>query len=88
MLRGGEHSGQGEANGVFTRIPLAIADSFDAQTNQRPYNVVHSNETALLNIIDAKDKQFDPRIVDEFVAMIREREHTHDDPHILPSKER
>jgi len=77
----------GEEIPILARI-FAIADSFDAQTNQRPYNVVHSNETALRNIIAAKGKQFDPRIVDEFAAMIREREHLQDDPHILPPEER
>ena len=38
-------------------------------------------------VIDARGKQFDPRIVDEFVAMIKEREPVQvDDPHILPSE--
>jgi putative nucleotidyltransferase with HDIG domain len=71
------YDGSGYPDGlVGDEIPLlarifAVADSFDAQTNQRPYNVVHSAETALQNILNDRGRVFDPQVVDVFVSLIR-----------------
>ena len=65
---------------VLARI-FSIVDAFDAQTNKRPYNVVKSTQTALDSLRTQKGKLFDPQVVDEFTAMIRE----HQEP--LPQEE-
>jgi len=61
------------------QIPLlarifAVIDAFDAQTHQRPYNTVLDLEQVLANLQEASGTQFDPAIVDAFVAMIREED--------------
>jgi putative nucleotidyltransferase with HDIG domain len=68
---------EGEQIPMLARI-FAVADSFDAQTNQRPYNVVHSVDTALEIIRRDSGSMYDPKVVREFIAMIRERELTED----------
>jgi HD-GYP domain-containing protein (c-di-GMP phosphodiesterase class II) len=57
-----------------TAIPLAarifaIADAFDAMTNDRPYRRALSEEQALALIADGAGTQFDPELVDAFVAL-------------------
>lgn len=74
------YDGSGYPDGLAGQeIPLlarifAVVDSFDAQTNQRPYNVIHSTETALQNILQERGRTFDPQVVDAFVTMIRRNE--------------
>lgn len=70
-------------------IPLAarifsVADSFDAMTSDRPYRPAFGTDTALEEIRAASGSQFDPDVVDEFLAlmqdddlMISAREHAH-----------
>jgi putative nucleotidyltransferase with HDIG domain len=71
------YDGSGYPDGLAAQdIPIlarifAVADSFDAQTNQRPYNVVHSTEAALQNILNDRGRIFDPQVVDVFASMIR-----------------
>jgi putative two-component system response regulator len=62
-----------------TEIPLlarifAVADSYDAQTNERPYHTVHSVEAALQNLREETGSTYDPEIIEAFVAMIQEQE--------------
>ena len=57
---------------ILARI-FAVADSFDAQTHKRPYNTVRTVEVALQEIQSESGSKYDPRIVQEFTAMIRER---------------
>lgn len=64
---------RGEEIPMLARI-FAVADSFDAQTSERPYKEVHPPELALENIRADSGTLYDPRIVDEFCAMIHERE--------------
>jgi putative nucleotidyltransferase with HDIG domain len=62
---------KGEAIPILARI-FAVADSFDAQTSKRPYKEVHSAELALENIRSESGTLYDPRIVDEFTAMVND----------------
>jgi HD-GYP domain-containing protein (c-di-GMP phosphodiesterase class II) len=55
-------------------IPLgarifAVADTFDAMTSTRPYRKALSQEAALEEIKRCRATQFDPRVVDAFVAL-------------------
>jgi len=57
-------------------IPLAarifaIADAFDAMTNDRPYRPALPVEQALAAIAEGAGTQFDPELVDAFLALMR-----------------
>jgi putative nucleotidyltransferase with HDIG domain len=73
------YSGGGYPDGLAgSEIPLlarifSVTDAFDAQTNQRPYNVVNSVEGALENLRKSKGVTCDPQVVDEFITMIQEQ---------------
>ena len=67
--------GNGYPNGISgkdidicARI-IAIADSYDAMTSSRPYREAMSAETAMNEILENADKQFDPELADIFVKM-------------------
>ncbi len=47
---------------------LAVADSYDAMTSNRPYRRQLSEERALSILEEEKGRQFDPEIVDVFLA--------------------
>ncbi len=47
---------------------LSVADTFDAITSDRPYRGALSLEEAVGAIVDQKGKQFDPAVVDAFIA--------------------
>lgn len=49
---------------------LAIADTFDAMTNDRPYRKAMSKEDAVKEIIRCKGTQFDPSLVDVFLRIV------------------
>jgi hypothetical protein len=51
---------------------LAVADSFDAMTSDRPYRRAFSIERALAEIEAGRGTQFDPAIADVFVRLMRE----------------
>ncbi|HEY5674521.1 MAG TPA: HD domain-containing phosphohydrolase [Malonomonas sp.] len=50
---------------------LAITDSFDAMTSDRPYRKALPVEVALSEIKNHRGTQFDPEIADIFIAQIR-----------------
>jgi putative nucleotidyltransferase with HDIG domain len=52
---------------------IAIADSWDAMTTDRPYADALSMEEALLQIQAGRGKQFNPAAVDAFLAVSRRR---------------
>jgi HD-GYP domain-containing protein (c-di-GMP phosphodiesterase class II) len=57
-------------------IPLAarifaIADAFDAMTNDRPYRPALPMEQALAAIAEGAGTQFDPELVEAFLALMR-----------------
>ncbi len=61
---------------AMEQIPLeariiCIADAFDAMTSDRPYRKALSVEKALEEIDRSKGTQFDPRLAERFVSMIR-----------------
>ena len=49
---------------------LAVADTFDAMTNERPYSRPCSEEEALKEIIRCSGTQFDPEIVKVFLEIM------------------
>ena len=50
---------------------VALADVFDALTNDRPYKSSWSVDEALAEIEAQRGRQFDPALADAFMAMIR-----------------
>lgn len=48
---------------------IAVTDSYDAMTSDRPYRKAISHEQALLEIIECKGKQFDPNVVQAFITL-------------------
>lgn len=48
---------------------LAVADTFDAMTHDRPYRRALSVDTALEEIARQRGTQFDPRVVDAFMRV-------------------
>lgn len=50
---------------------LAVADTFDALTSNRPYRIAKDREYALNVILEGRGKQFDPEIVDIIHKLIR-----------------
>lgn len=69
--------GHGYPDGLFGRqIPLgamilAVADSYDAMTSDRPYRKAMDIDTAFFEIENCRSTQFDPEIVDAFLRAKR-----------------
>ena len=51
---------------------MAVADSFDAMTSDRPYRKALKLEKALEEIIRNRGKQFDPKMVDVFFYLFNQ----------------
>jgi HD-GYP domain-containing protein (c-di-GMP phosphodiesterase class II) len=72
--------GQGYPSGLKgEEIPLgarivAVVDSFHSMTSTRPYRKALSDADALAELRRGAGFQFDPRIIEEFVAMLEELE--------------
>lgn len=49
---------------------ISVADSFDAMTTDRPYRNALSWERAAAILVDGRNRQWDPRIVDAFLRSI------------------
>ncbi len=68
--------GAGYPNGLSGEaIPLAarivtVADVYDALVHERPYKRAWTHEDTLVELEAQKGKQFDPRIVDGFLALM------------------
>ncbi|MDK2822898.1 MAG: hypothetical protein PWQ67_2011 [Clostridia bacterium] len=62
---------KGEDIPLFSRI-IAVADSFDAMTSDRPYRKALEYSTAINEITLCSGKQFDPQIVNAFIKTIPE----------------
>jgi len=60
---------KGEEIPLLSRI-IAVADSYDAMTNKRPYKATLDEEAAILELINNKERQFDPNIVDIFIKKV------------------
>lgn len=63
------HGLKGEKIPLVGRI-VALADVFDALTNERPYKRAWSLEEAATEIIRQRGRQFDPAVVDAFVNLV------------------
>ncbi|OPZ75652.1 MAG: Cyclic di-GMP phosphodiesterase response regulator RpfG [Firmicutes bacterium ADurb.Bin456] len=50
---------------------LAIADAFDAMTNERSYSKAISREEAIREIIKGAGTQFDPELVEVFLSVVK-----------------
>ena len=61
----------GEAIPLGARI-IAVADAYDAMTSDRPYRKSLPHEVAIVEILRAAGKQFDPAVVEAFVTPLRE----------------
>lgn len=59
---------KGENIPLESRI-IAIVDSYDVITNDRPYQKARSHQKALQEIKDSAGSQFDPAVVNEFLAI-------------------
>ena len=57
----------GESIPLFSRI-IAVADTYDAMTSTRPYRTGMPRKKAVSIITEEKGKQFDPKVVDAFLA--------------------
>lgn len=66
----------GENIPLFSRI-IAIADSFDAMTSNRPYRKTMPLSYALSEIEKGKGKQFDPQLSDLFLSLYEDLPNSH-----------
>lgn len=70
--------GTGYPRGLHsTQIPvgarlMAVADVYDALVSRRPYKEPYPHEVAVKEIIDGKGMQFDPDVVEAFIAIANE----------------
>ncbi|CDG02333.1 diguanylate cyclase [Clostridium chauvoei] len=62
---------KGEEIPYLARI-LTVIDSFDAMTSTRPYNKQKTYEEAIIELEKYKNIQFDPKIVDCFIEVLKE----------------
>lgn len=62
---------KGEAIPLGSRI-IAVVDAFDAMTTDRPYRRALAVEAALAELAKESGKQFDPRVVEVFSALLAE----------------
>jgi len=71
-----QYDGNGYPDGmVGEEIPMvgriiAVADAYDAMTTDRPYRVKLDHEDALVELRKYAGSQFDPKVVDAFIAAI------------------
>ncbi len=53
---------------------IAVSDTFDSLTSDRPYRKRTTNDKGLLELYRCKGVQFDPAVVDAFAAVIKREE--------------
>ncbi|MBM3253151.1 MAG: CHASE2 domain-containing protein [Candidatus Omnitrophica bacterium] len=70
--KGYPHGLAGEAIPEASQI-ISLADVFDALTTGRDYKVAFSTEEALEEIMNNKGTEFNPKLVDVFVDVIRQK---------------
>lgn len=59
----------GEAISRDARI-IAVADSYDAMTSDRPYRKGLDRNTAITELVNGREKQFDGEVVDAFIPAL------------------
>jgi len=62
----------GEAIPLGARV-IAVVDAFDAMTTDRPYRPARSPADAVMELEMESGRQFDPRVVSAFLAVLTER---------------
>jgi cyclic di-GMP phosphodiesterase len=67
---------KGEEIPIGSRI-VAVVDAYDAMTSDRPYRKNLGTEEALRRLSEAKNKQFDPVVVDALIECL------HNDPSVV-----
>jgi len=73
------YDGKGYPYGLSgDRLPLgariiAVADAYEAMTSDRPYRKALSPQVALAELRRGRGTQFDPQVVDAFLAVLEER---------------
>jgi putative nucleotidyltransferase with HDIG domain len=71
------YDGQGYPDGIagedipFGARILSVADVFEAMTSNRPYRKALSPEMAVQTLLAGRGKQFDPRMVDAFMEVLK-----------------
>jgi signal transduction histidine kinase/putative methionine-R-sulfoxide reductase with GAF domain len=70
---------KGEEIPLSARI-LAVLDAYESMTAGRPYREPFSEEDAVAEIQRCAGTQFDPRVVEEFVRILRSREESNGAP--------
>jgi len=60
----------GEDIPLLARI-MAVADSYDAMTTARPYRAALSRDAAIAELVHCAGSQFDPRLVAEFLEVLK-----------------
>jgi putative two-component system response regulator len=54
---------------------VAVADAFDALTQERPYKKAWMEKEAIAEIKKKSGLQFDPRVVEAFLEIVEDEEH-------------
>ena len=67
----------GDAIPIAGRL-VAVADVFDALTHARPYKKAWTRAEALAELRSQRGRQFDSQVIDAFLALEREPQHTTD----------
>lgn len=65
---------KGDQIHLYARI-CAVADAYDTMTTNRPYRKALGREKALAILVEERGAQFDPVVVDAFLADLEERRH-------------
>jgi putative two-component system response regulator len=68
---------RGEEIPIGARI-VAVVDSFDAMTHDRPYRARMSLDEARAELLRERGRQFDPMVVDQYLASLDDPEHEHE----------
>lgn len=74
----------GEAIPLLSRI-LAVVDSFDAMTTERPYKRALNKQEAIRELLENAGKQFDPKVTEVMIQLLNEMKESSD--HKMPEKE-
>lgn len=76
---------KGEEIPIGSRI-LFIADTFEAMTNLRPYREALSVAKAIDELKNCAGTQFDPKVVDTFINILKEKKISHESTKNVKSK--
>jgi putative nucleotidyltransferase with HDIG domain len=63
----------GEDIPLLARI-MAVADSYDAMSTARPYRAALSRDAAIAELVRCAGSQFDPRLVAEFLEVLKQED--------------